>query len=458
MRRNKHGNTSIFLAIILSALIFVEGLYLAAIIDADRRVNINRGLKLQVEQILASYNEELFLEYGIYGFFEEDISQEVFIKVIEESGYTYGGDIFIDGYKTISTHQLEAAISNYYSYRTGGIILKDLSGVISMITEELEEFEFFDKIIRFKASGGNSVLSILNKGASVINEILESDELSELVDLEDEDLGLISDIFDDLSDIKESELVFDEDFSPEDMFSMNFYNDLVSFSKKTSEVIEDDFYDLFVAHYTVYHFEAVVKEYEVEGEMYPDTTLRGTDYRDLNADECADMEYIITGMKGGLGIYTVGHIISGFIILSEIVNLLLDEDFMKVANKIAKILSVIFQFLLEGVKIPPYVFVIIILIYSSAALMIKDMVKIYMGKTVEVLKISKAPEPLNEGFSMNYKDFAFYFALVAGSGMDSRIIEVLENKYGPIMTKISLGTQYRDDIYYVKSGYDLYGF
>ncbi|MBO7426101.1 MAG: hypothetical protein J6U23_10510 [Clostridiales bacterium] len=457
MRRNKHGNTSIFLAIILSAVIFVEGLYLAAIIDADRRVNINRGLRLQVEQILASYDEELFLEYGIYGFFEENISQEVFRKVIEESGYTYGGDIYIDGYKTISTLQLEDAISNYYTYRTAGIILKDLSGVISMITDELEEFEFFDKINRFKASGGNSVLNILNKGASVINEVLESDELSGLVDLEDEDLGLISDLFDYLEEINDSELVFDDDFSPEDMFSMNFYNDLINFAKKSSEVIEDDFYNLFVAHYAVYHFEAVVKEYEVEGDMYPDTTLRGTDYRDINPYECTDMEYIISGYEGGLGVYTVGHVISGFIMLSEAVNLLLDKDFMKVVNKIAKILSAVLKVLLDGAEIPPFVFVIMILIYSSTVLMIRDMFKIYKGKTVEVFKIKNAPEPFNEGFSMNYKDFAFYFAFVAGKGMDKRIINVLENKYGPIMTKISLGTQYRDDVYSVKAGYDLYG-
>lgn len=458
MRRNKRGNTSIFLAIILSALIFVEGIYLAAIIDADRRVTVNRGLKLQVEQILASYNEELFLEYGIYGFFEEDISQDVFRKVVEESGYTYGGDIIIDGYKTISTLQLEHAISNYYSYRTAGIILKDLSGVISMITDELEEFDFFGKIDRFKASGGNTVLNILNKGASVINDILESDELSGIIDLDDEDLGLISDIYDYLSDIKNAELVFDEDFSPEDLFSMNFYNDLVSFARKSSDVIEDDFYDLFVAHYTVYHFEAKVKEYEVEGEMIPDTTLRGTDYRDLNPEECTDMEYIITGQKGGLGVYMVGHVISGFMMLGEVVNLLLDKDFMRVVNKVAKILSTIYKILLEGVEIPPFVFVMLILLYASTALMIKDMVKIYKGKTVEVLKIKQAPEPFNEGFSMNYKDFAFYYAFIAGKGMDKRIIDVLENKYGPIMTKISLGTQYKDDIYYVKSGYDLYGF
>ena len=85
------------------------------------------------------------------------------------------------------------------------------------------------------------------------------------------------------------------------------------------------------------------------------------------------------------------------------------------------------------------------------------MFKIYKGKTVEVFKIKNAPEPFNEGFSMNYKDFAFYFAFVAGKGMDKRIINVHEDKYGPIMTKISLGTQYRGDVYSVKAGYDLYG-
>ena len=458
MRRNKRGNTSIFLAIILSAVIFVEGIYLAAIIDADRRVNIDRALRLQVEQILASYNEELFLEYGIYGFFEEDISQEVFRKVIEESGYSYGGDIYIDGYKTISTLQLEDAISSYYSYRIGGIILKDLQGVISMISEELEDFDFFGKIDRFKEGGGNTVLKILNKGASVINDLLESDELKDIIDLEDEDLGIISDLFDHLSDLKEADLAFDEDFSPEDLFSMNFYNDLISFANSSSEVIEDDFYQLFVAHYVVYHFEAAVKEYDVDGEMYPDTTLRGTNYRDINENECADMEYIITGMKGALGVYTVGHIISGFIILGEMVNLLLDKDYMRIVNKVAKVLSTVLKFLLDGIEIPPFVFVIIILLYSSAVLMIRDMFNIYSGKTVEMLKIKNAPEPFNEGFSMNYKDFGFYFAFVAGKGMDKRIIEVLEEKYGPIMTKISLGTVYKDDEYLVKSGYDLYGF
>ena len=180
--------------------------------------------------------------------------------------------------------------------------------------------------------------------------------------------------------------------------------------------------------------------------------------RDINEEECTDMEYIITGFEGGVGVYMVGHIVSFFIMLSEAVNLLLDKDFMKVVNRVAKILSEVCKVLLEGVEIPPFVFVILIIQFASAALMIKDIIKIYQGKTVEVLKIKEAPEGLNEGFSMNYKDFAFYFALVSGKNMDQRIINVLENKFGTIMTKISLGTQYRDDIYLAEAGYDLYGF
>ena len=83
MRKNKRGGTTIFIAIILSALILVEGLYLGLIIDVNRRMMIDRALKLQVEQILACYNEQLFLEYGIYGFFEEDINHDVYISTLE---------------------------------------------------------------------------------------------------------------------------------------------------------------------------------------------------------------------------------------------------------------------------------------------------------------------------------------------------------------------------------------
>ena len=458
MRKNKRGGTTIFIAIILSALILVEGLYLGLIIDVNRRMMIDRALKLQVEQILACYNEQLFLEYGIYGFFEEDINHDVYISTLEATGYSYGEDIYIEGYRTISTVQLEKAISTYYAYRIAGIVFNNLSGLMDYIKEQLDDYEFFEKLKQFKSSGGNKVLKILNKGASTIEDVIESDEIHELFEISDSDGNFLSDFIADFTDVNNAELVFDEDFDPEEFLTFDFLNDVISLSDNVSDTIQDDFFSLCVAHYAVNNFESVVKEYEEDGEMVPAHNLRGTSFRDLNSEEVNDMEYVITGVKGGFGVYLVGHVVSGFIVLAEVVNLLLNDKFMSVCKKVSEILSKVFEILLDGFTIPPVVFEIVIIIYVSLALMIKDMFLIYNGKTINVLKISKAPEPYCNGFRMNYKDFAFFYALCYRRAMLPNMITVLEEKYGEIYTKIELGTNYEGTDYCASQGYKLYGY
>ena len=66
MRRNKRGTSTLFLAVILSALILVETTYIALVADLDRRLTYTRALKEQTEIYLASYNRQLFKTYGIY--------------------------------------------------------------------------------------------------------------------------------------------------------------------------------------------------------------------------------------------------------------------------------------------------------------------------------------------------------------------------------------------------------
>ena len=66
MRKSKRGTSTLFLAIILSALILVETTYIAFAADLDRRLTYTRALKEQTEIYLASYDRQLFKTYGIY--------------------------------------------------------------------------------------------------------------------------------------------------------------------------------------------------------------------------------------------------------------------------------------------------------------------------------------------------------------------------------------------------------
>ena len=67
MKKNKRGTSTLFLAIILSALILVETTYLAYVADLNRRLTYTRALKEQTEVYLASYDRQLFKTYGKIG-------------------------------------------------------------------------------------------------------------------------------------------------------------------------------------------------------------------------------------------------------------------------------------------------------------------------------------------------------------------------------------------------------
>ena len=225
-KRNKMGGVTVFLVIILSALIFVNAIYLNYIIDIDRRVTIERALKQQLEVILSRYNEQLFLEYGIYGFFMEDVDSDIYRNVIEATGYSYGEDIYIDSYRTLNTVQLEKAIRTYYSYRSVGILVSNVRNAVTYMFGELDKFDFADKLRKFGSEGGKKALNMLGKGAKVINTILGSDEVAELVDLTSDDSNMLADLFRYIRESKNTELDFDKDFDPEEFFSLSFLNDV----------------------------------------------------------------------------------------------------------------------------------------------------------------------------------------------------------------------------------------
>lgn len=458
--RNKHGSGSIVIAIILSALILVEGIYLSLIIDINRRVTIERALKIEVDTILAKYSEELFVNYGFYAFLLDDVDDYAFNSAIEATGYIYGEDIYIDGYKTINTSQIKDAISNYYAYRTPGLIINEISDYFSYIVEELDGYDFFSNLRKFKTNYGSVVLNTLTKGASTINDLLGSETLAELIELTDSDSSLVIDFLNLYSDMNSSNIDFDDDFDPSDMFAMSFFNQTIDMFDNSSEIIEDNFFNLYLSHYCVYNFECCVKDFEnIEGEFIEDRNIHGTKFSELNDERCNDVEYLITGFSDWRGKSQVGFLIFPMIQLTEVLNCFMDKEFMNVCGIIAEILSDIFAVLLEGVKIPKWLFEMVIIQYYSLAVTVKDVIDLFNGKNITAFKIDRAPEPFNQGINMNYKDFAYVLSVFPQEiAKLNRIEKLMENKYGNLITDITIGTIYRGDYYYAQQGYELYGF
>ena len=77
-RKNRFGASSVFLAIILSAVILVECTFLTFVWELDYITKVNNAVDAQVESIMCEYNRQLFDVYGVYAFTKTAVDDDVY--------------------------------------------------------------------------------------------------------------------------------------------------------------------------------------------------------------------------------------------------------------------------------------------------------------------------------------------------------------------------------------------
>ena len=112
LSRNKHGTSTIFLSIILSALILIECTFLAFVWNLDYALSVNTALKTEIDTILCDYNRQLFDVYGIYAFSIDGIDDECFNKALEINGLNARSTLYVSGKYKITTEDLRKAIAS----------------------------------------------------------------------------------------------------------------------------------------------------------------------------------------------------------------------------------------------------------------------------------------------------------------------------------------------------------
>ena len=142
-RRTKRGASSLFLAVIMSALILVECTFVAFVWNLDYALSVNEALKTQVDTILCDYNRQLFDVYGIYAFTLDEVDDECFCKALEMNGLTSQSTLVVTATDEFTTEDLKTAINSYYWYRGSGISLKGLvEGYISNLIYKGDHYSY----------------------------------------------------------------------------------------------------------------------------------------------------------------------------------------------------------------------------------------------------------------------------------------------------------------------------
>ena len=445
-RRTKRGASSLFLAVIMSALILVECTFVAFVWNLDYALSVNEALKTQVDTILCDYNRQLFDVYGIYAFTLDEVDDECFCKALEMNGLTSQSTLVVTATDKFTTEDLKTAINSYYWYRGTGISLRDLVDGYAEMIRRTDEKGILNQVGEYMQSPAAGYVSDMIKGSEDASqwigkagEALNLDEiLEEAADLDD----IRADYKDTVKDIE-----LDIDIDIDDWEALL---DTLSFLETTMDNLTDMsdpvMTKMNVSHYSAYNFDCC---FAPDG----DASITGTEFSSIHGDKQVDAECIITGLEDYPAIFKAEYLMVQVLIVSNMLKDYANEEFRNTMEVLGQIISTIISAVSEGTVNIDYRIIAAGLIYICASFQsIKDFYQVIKGQRAVIFEY--------EGEKMvtfSYRDFLYLFALCTPvEELLERSHAVLERDYGELYKGITLEADFRGDAYSVTKSYQLY--
>ncbi|GEM_PF-584387 len=448
--RSRHGTTTVFLGIVLSALVLVECTFLVFVWNLNYQMTVNQAIKAQTECILSDYNRQLFNVYGIYAFFEDSVNDDIFRRVIEANGYEEGDRIEAFGVESISTDDLRAAISGYYSYRSSGILFSELIDCLSGMIDSLDQIGVCDAIKDITSSDSAGYVQNILSGASTVDGLINTAADTDKAFNGDE----YCDEANDCSAYQESVVNADNDLE-----SLNIGIDITDFgsvlncldsfinikSDISDDVMTVAFHPL-CAHYAAYNFDCNLSN-------DCDSTINGTGFSEIHGSNNSDSEYILTGLSGPGGTVFIAMMIYATVFTKNIINDFADEELRAVLDGVSAAISAIIGVVSCGtVVIDPEILTTVMIVIKAAAESVKTLIDVLNGEEFTLLEFENVG-----AISLGYRDFIFAFMLfVPDDKMMNRIITVLRRDYGQMYTRINMQADINGIDYSIDKGYTMY--
>lgn len=444
MRRNKRGTSTLFLAVILSALILVETTYIALVADLDRRLTYTRALKEQTEIYLASYNRQLFKTYGIYAFDYNSINSSVFDSILACNGYEDGDVIYASGMYSIDTETLRRSVAAFYSYRSTGIFFDRFKDIIVSLLDELGN-GIFESIRSFLTSPASGVVGrIISGGAEIAEAISAACEFLGLDESSPSVQAFIS-LFETLGAVTNESPDIGNGFDPSDLnFIFDVFDISTTFYDYGTAVNENILIHACLADYASNNFDSFMED---------DSALNGTSFNVFHSDNECDCEYILTGLHGFAGCALTDFYIFSCLFVRRLVDYLTDPETEEIITGIADVLSAVVTALsLGSVPLPPEVYKAVILIIMSECGAMFDLISVMRGESIPFLSVGET-----DLISLDYRGFVTVFMyMVPDELMLNRMLEIFNRDFPGYLTGIDTETDYNGRTITYEGRYEYY--
>ena len=461
----RNGSASIFLCIILSAVVLTEGiLYYAARVRAYE-ADLQRCMRLQISQTLCNYNKALLEKYGLYGIDSSAVSTAVF-----DSCFSGSKDAVLTAvpYGLLTTADLNTGISDYMKTRmpaiASGEVLKRLKGVLKEITDS----SIFQKVQGSKSSEWlsyvKSFLAQKDKWSGVINSVVS---VAEAVDFTGKvkELEEFSSSFQQV--LQRNTTLYLQggtaDSGSQDILDPDNLSLIMGYADDYMDLeLPDIIDDVLVTEYAVSFFDSgIISEKDGETDT-PEKNLLGVPFTDVHGGNRTDLEYILTGIDNETASFGAAKIlVYDMRIIANFGAYLVDSEKMTKAKEIAEILSTAISVASAGtVSIDPEILQFAVLYVWALGQGYSDLVKLIGGESVALFDHSALSdyEVLQDALSTDYRDYIRFFLMaVPAQWKLSRILTVLNKDCGnDLYTGIHLSVDYRGSRFIMEDMYDAY--
>lgn len=444
--KTRRGVSSLFLAVILSALILVECTFVAFVWNLDYALSVNTALKTQIDTILCDYNRQLFSVYGVYAFTLDEVDDECFYKALEINGLSSKSTLYASAYDEFTTEDLKTAINSYYWYRGTGISLSSVVDGYSTMIRELDDKGILNKVGEYMQSPASGYVTQMIKGSEDASQWIgkagETLNIDELL----EEAADLDDIRSDYKDtIKDLELDIDIDIAEWESLL-----DTMTFLESTMDTLTDSSDSVLtkmnVSHYCAYNFDCC---FAPDG----DASITGTEFSSIHGDKKADAEYIITGLDEYPACFKIEYLMVQVLIVSNMLKDYANEEFRNTMEVLGQIISTIISAVSEGAVNIDYRIIAAGLTYICAIFQsIKDFFRIIQGQRAVIFEYEGV-----EMVTFSYRDFLYLFCLCTPvEELLERSYVVLTRDYGELYKGITLEADFRGDTYSLSKSYQLY--
>ncbi len=459
--RSRSGSASIFLCIVLSAVILTESILFAAALERQAEADIMRCMRMQAEIALCRYNEPLLKYYGLYGIGSSLGDTDVFADCFDGTAAA----VDMSGVNEMTAPSLKEAISDYMKVRAPSIVSADMLSRLKGVLKEIYSSDFFKTMGESKGAGWigylNDILSNSDKWGSVISQAIAAAKMADFTGTLNRFEAFCQTYIDTVK--RKATLFAQGDAKPALLLDTDRLSDMMNTLDSFMDTDLPDAADnLLVNEYAVSFMDSCVTEISDGDRSEPESNILGIPYNSIHKSGNTDLEYVLTGIDNGiLSQAAVRKLILDTRTVVNFAAFLVDNEKMERAKEIGTVLSgAILAVSLGTVDISPEILQYVVILVWAEGQGVTDMYDLTSGKDVPLLNHSAIDdeEIVRDLIMTDYRDYIrVYLLIVPTEWKLTRILSVLKrDSGGSIYTGIMIRVEYMNRSYQMEESYDAY--